>query len=258
VPLVTIALIAINVIAYLLAIRHGGSFFGGPSPRVAARYGAIPYELTHPGEHCGLATSLAGEASKSAVVCQPPSRILGASLEPQPATWITAFTSMFLHGSFLPIFGNVLFLAIFGPNVEDAMSRPRFLAFYLLGGLAALALAVAVAPNSTAPALGASGAIGAVLGGYMLLNPNGRVVTLIFIIFFFTIVELPALALLGLWVLAQVWFGLAGLAAPLGGSEGIGYFAQILGGFLFGVLTIRLFASRRPFRRGAGPAATFA
>ena len=258
VPLVTIAIVIVNVIAYLLAIRHGGSFFGGPSPSVALHYGAIPYELTHPGEHCGAAGTFAGEASKSLVACVSTPRIRAASPGSQPATWITPFTSMFVGGSFLQIFGNVLALVLFGPSVEDAMSRPRFLAFYLLGGLAALALAVAVAPNSTAPLLGASGAVGAVLGGYLLLHPRARVITLVFMIFFFTIVELPSLALLGLWGLAQVWFGLAGLAGPLGGSEGIGYFAHILGGFLFGVLAFRAFASRRPLRPGTGPAATLA
>ena len=99
---------------------------------------------------------------------------------------------MFLHGGFLHIFGNMLFLAVFGPNVEDAMTRPRYLVFYLLGGIVALAAQVAVSPNSTGPTLGASGAIAAVLGGYILLYPRARVITLIFIIFFFTIVELPA------------------------------------------------------------------
>jgi membrane associated rhomboid family serine protease len=249
VPLVTIALVAINVIAYLLEIRHGGSFFGGPSASVAVHYGAIPYELTHPGSHCDLATQQ--------VLCQGQLGVSGTP-GPQPATWITAFTSMFLHGSFLHIFGNMLFLVIFGPNVEDAMSRPRFLAFYLLGGLVALAGQVAVGPDSTTPTLGASGAIAAVLGGYILLYPRARVLTLVFIFFFFTIIELPAMVLLALWFLEQLWFGLAGLSSPLGGSEGVAYFAHI-GGFLFGALAIRAFASRRGATPGGGPTApTFA
>ncbi len=242
-PVVTIALLVANVVAYLLEIRHGGSFFGGPSATVAVHYGAIPYELTHPGDHCELISHL----TESGVVCQGQPGVSGAPA-PQPATWITVFTSMFLHGSFLHIFGNMLFLAIFGPNVEDAMSRPRFLLFYLLGGLVALGAQVAVSPSSTAPTLGASGAIAGVLGGYVLLYPRARVITLIFIIFFFTIVELPALVLLGLWFLEQLWFGLGGLASPLGGSEGVAYFAHV-GGFLFGLLAIRAFA-----RRGGSPA----
>ncbi len=243
-PIVTVALVAINAIAYLLEIRHGGSFFGGPTDSVAVHYGAIPYELTHPGKHCGLATVFEGERSASFVACQPASRILGASPEPQPATWETVFTSMFLHGSFLHIFGNMLFLAIFGPSVEDATGRLRYLAFYLIGGLVALAAQVLVDPSSTAPTLGASGAIAAVLGGYILLYPRARILSLVFIVFFVTIVEVPALFLLGFWFLEQLYFGLGGLASPFGG-EGVAYFAH-LGGFAFGLLAIRLIARRRP------------
>lgn len=242
VPLVTIALVAINVVAYLLAIRHGGSFFGGPSEGVAVHYGAIPYELTHPGRHCELLTRQSPEGTLSAVVCQGQAGVLG-SPGSQPPTPETVFTSMFLHGSFLHIFGNMLFLAIFGPNVEDAMSRPRYLAFYLLGGLVALAAQVAVDAGSTGPTLGASGAIAAVLGGYILLYPRARVITLVFVVFFVTIIELPAVLLLGFWFLEQLYFGAAGLANPLGGGEGIAYFAHI-GGFLFGVLLIRAFVRR--------------
>jgi membrane associated rhomboid family serine protease len=241
--------VAINVIAYLLEIRHGGSFFSGPSENVAVHYGAIPYELTHPGDHCELITQPSAQGLLSGVACQGRPGVSG-SPGAQPATWETVFTSMFLHGSFLHIFGNMLFLAIFGPNVEDAMSRPRFLAFYLLGGIVALAAQVAVDPSSTGPTLGASGAIAAVLGGYILLYPRARVVTLVFIVFFVTIVEVPALVLLGFWFLEQIWFGAAGLASPLGGGEGVAYFAHV-GGFLFGLALIRAFVARR--RRAPGP-----
>jgi membrane associated rhomboid family serine protease len=237
-------LVAINVIAYLLEIRHGGSFFGGPTDSVAVHYGAIPYELTHPGKHCGLATVTAELRTTSFVACQPGSSVLGAPPEPQPATWETVFTSMFLHGSFLHIFGNMLFLAIFGPTVEDSMGRLRFLAFYLLGGLLALGAQVLVDPGSTVPTLGASGAIAAVLGGYLLLYPRARILSLVLIIFFVTIIEVPAVFLLGFWFLEQLYFGLAGLDRAGGlrsSGESIAYFAHI-GGFAFGLLAIRLFA----------------
>ncbi len=191
-PLVTVALFAINLIAYLLEIRHGGSFFGGPSESVTVRYGAIPYELTHPGSHCGLIPLPTAEGLGSTIVCVGQRGVVG-SPPAQPATLATVFTSMFLHGSFLHIFGNMLFLAIFGPTVEDAMGRARYLAFYLLGGIVALGAQVLVSPDSTAPTLGASGAIAAVLGGYVLLYPRARVLTLVFLIFFVTIVEVPAL-----------------------------------------------------------------
>jgi len=249
VPIVTVALVAINVLAYLLEIRHGGSFFGGPSNSVAVRYGAIPYTFTHPGEHCGLVTVPSPQGAVSTIACQGQPGVTGSPPNALP-TWETAFTSMFLHGSFLHIFGNMLFLAIFGPTVEDAIGRVRYTAFYLLGGLVALTAQVLVSPDSTAPTLGASGAIAAVLGGYILLYPRARVLTLVFIVFFVTIIEVPAIYLLGFWFLTQLYFGAAGLASPLTGGEGVAYFAHI-GGFAFGLLMIRLFARRGKVARPA-------
>jgi len=231
------------VIVYLLEIRHGGSLFGGPTASVAVHYGAIPYELTHPGEHCELVTRLTLEGAVGTVACQGQAGVVVIP-GPQPATWATAFTSMFLHASFLHIFGNMLFLAIFGPTVEDAMGRLRFALFYLLGGLVALGGQVLVDPSSTAPTLGASGAIAAVLGGYILLYPRARILTLVFIVFFVTIIEVPAAVLLGFWFVVQLWFGASGLASPVGSPEGVAYFAHI-GGFAFGLLAIRLFVGRR-------------
>ena len=246
-PIVTAALVAINVIVYLLEIRHGGSFFGGPSDNVTVHYGAIPYELTHPGKHCDVVDATTAEGAVRTVACQGMAGVTG-SPPSQPATWQTVFTSMFMHGSFLHIFGNMLFLVIFGPNVEDATGRARYLAFYLLGGIIALGAQVLVGPNSTAPTLGASGAIAAVLGGYLLLYPRARVLTLVFIVFFATIVEVPAVLLLGFWFMrAARGSGLSGLASPIGGGGGVAYFAHI-GGFVFGLVAIKLFASRE---RGA-------
>jgi membrane associated rhomboid family serine protease len=119
------------------------------------------------------------------------------------------------------------------------MGRVRFPIYYLLGGLVALGAQVAVDPSSTSPTLGASGAIAAVLGGYILLYPRARVLALVFIVFFFTLVELPAIFLLGFWFLEQLYLGATGLAGT-GSGEGVAYFAHI-GGFAFGALVIRLF-----------------
>jgi membrane associated rhomboid family serine protease len=244
-PLITVALVAINVVAYLLEIRHGGSFFQGPSASVAVHYGAIPYELTHPGRHCGVIYVRTPEGLATSVACQGQPGGVSQALAPAGgaqapvASWETVFTSMFLHGGFLHISGNMLFLAIFGPTVEDSMGRARFVAFYLLGGVVALAAQVLVSPNSTAPTLGASGAIAAVLGGYALLYPRARILVLVFIIFFVTIIEVPAVFLLGFWFLEQLYLGAAGLAGPVGGG-GVAWFAHI-GGFAFGLLVIRLF-----------------
>jgi membrane associated rhomboid family serine protease len=164
--------------------------------------------------------------------------------DPQAATWQTVFTSMFMHGGILHIAGNMLFLWIFGNNVEDGMGRVKFIAFYVLGGLAALAAQVAVDPNAAVPTIGASGAVAGVLGGYILLHPRARVVTLIFIVFFFTIVELPAMLVLGLWFLQQIAFGALDYVNPTGGGGGVAYFAHI-GGFAFGLLTIKLWIDER-------------
>jgi membrane associated rhomboid family serine protease len=229
-PLVTVALILANIIVYVLSIRHGGSLISGPDSHEVVKYGAIPYAITHPGTHCG---------------------VIGPDLacaKPGPAgtlpTWETVLSSMFMHGSILHIAGNMLFLWIFGNNVEDSMGRVKFIAFYLLGGLAALALQVLVAPNSLAPTIGASGAIAGVLGGYLVLYPRARVLSLVFIILFFTVIELPALVMLGIWFAEQAVFGAVNLTTPTGGGGGVAYFAHV-GGFAFGAITIRLLATNR-------------
>jgi membrane associated rhomboid family serine protease len=230
-PIVTIAIIAICVLVYFF-LQKGG--ISGPNDGEVVKYAAIPYEITHPGKHCGLTVT-------GNVGCQGVGGIpANAQAPPQPSTWLTILFAMFMHGSLLHIAGNMLFLWIFGNNVEDSMGRLRFAIFYLLGGLVATAGQVLVDPNSTIPTLGASGAIAAVLGGYALLYPRARVLTLVFIIIFVTVIELPALLVLGLWFLLQ----LADAASqPISGGGGVAYFAHI-GGFLFGLLLIRVFANR--------------
>jgi len=231
---VTIALIAINLIVYFVLQTKGG-IFSGPSDSGVVDYGAIPYEITHPGKECDI--------SAGAIACEGQPGVSGTAPD-QPATVLTVFSSMFMHGSILHLGGNMLFLWIFGNNVEDSMGHVKFIAFYLLGGLAAIAGQVIVEPNAAVPTIGASGAVAAVLGGYILLYPKARVVTLIFIVFFFTIIELPAMLILGFWFLQQVAFGYFEMANPAGGGGGVAYFAHI-GGFVFGLLLIKLFASRQ-------------
>ena len=233
-PVVTVALIVINYVAYLLAIRHGGSFLSGPDQQEVVKYGLIPRSITHPGFHCVAVNTAAGPE-------------LGCRNGPLPGTiptWQTVFTAMFMHASILHIGGNMLFLWIFGNNVEDAMGPVKYLLFYLVGGFAAFALQIAVSPNSTAPTLGASGAIAAVLGGYILLYPRARVLSLVFIIFLFTVIELPAWVMLGAWFALQAAYGATNLVTPAGGGGGVAYFAHV-GGFIFGLLAVKLLATRR-------------
>jgi membrane associated rhomboid family serine protease len=236
---VTVALIVANVVAYFFW-QNGGITLGDPSNQDYLQnlyeYASYPYEITHPGEQCfPQGDQITCDANNGAQYGLPP-------------TWLTVFTSMFMHGSLLHLGGNMLFLWIFGNNVEDSMGRVKFLLFYLLAGLAATAGQVVIGPDVAVPNIGASGAVAGVLGGYLLLFPHARVITVIFIIFFFTIIELPAVLILGFWFVQQVLFGYFDLSDPAGGGGGVAYFAHI-GGFVFGLLLIRVFASERRRRR---------
>ena len=150
---------------------------------------------------------------------------------------------MFTHAGLLHLGGNMLFLWIFGNNVEDSMGPVRFVIFYLLAGISALALQVVISPDSAVPTLGASGAIAGVLGGYIVIYPRARVLTLLFLFIFFTFIELPAYLFLFIWFAQQAVFGALDLTHPTGGGGGVAYFAHV-GGFAFGLLAIRLFARR--------------
>jgi membrane associated rhomboid family serine protease len=231
---VTIALIVINVFVYFFLQPKSGIDFSGNSLNQSAlfHYGAIPYELTHPGQHCDIVNQ------GTAVACDK--RLNDGGIP----TWLTVFTSMFSHAGLLHLGGNMLFLWIFGNNVEDSMGPVRFVFFYLLAGIAALALQTVISPDSTTPTLGASGAIAGVLGGYILIYPRARVLTLIFLIIFFTFIELPAYLFLFIWFAQQAVFGAIDLTNPTGGGGGVAYFAHV-GGFAFGLLAIKLFAVRR-------------
>jgi len=234
-PYLTVALIVANVAMFFL---FQGAFIGDDTEfnQKVVEYGAIPYEISNPGDECGPA------ADGSKLICEGQAGVPDGAPD-QPSTWLTILTSMFMHGGLLHLGGNMLFLWIFGNNIEDSMGPLRFLGFYLLGGLAAVAAQTAIDPSAAIPTIGASGAVAAVLGGYALLYPRARVVTLLFIVIFFTIIELPALAVLGLWFLLQALYGASELAQPVGGEGGVAYFAHI-GGFVFGLLVIKLFANQ--------------
>jgi membrane associated rhomboid family serine protease len=161
---------------------------------------------------------------------------------------VTSFTAMFLHGSWLHVLGNMLFLWVFGNNVEDAMGRVRFLIFYLASGYAATALQTVVTLSAGSPTdgavpnLGASGAVSGVLGAYFVLLPNATVLALVF----FFLLPVPAFLFLGFWFLFQLWEGGFSLVQPQAGG-GVAFFAHI-GGFVFGALTVRFFMKRPPLQ----------
>lgn len=200
-PLVTVVLVAIDVIAYLLEVSHAGSLRIPGADSVAVHYGAIPHELTH-GERL----------------------------------W-TALTSIFLNASLLQTFANLLFLAIFGPTVEDALGRVRFPLLYLLGGLLAVVVQVLAHPSSGAPVLGAGGAGAAVLGAYLVMYPRAQVLAVVPVVFAATIVQVPAIALIGLWLVLQLCFAVAGIAT-IGADETVALLS-VLAGFAFGLAAIR-------------------
>jgi len=208
-PLMTVILITINVLVFIYEFILGPQLEG-----FVQSWAIIPYEITHG-------------------VDLPP-----ASIQP---IYLTLITAMFLHGGFVHIAGNMLFLWIFGNNIEDAMGSLRFLVFYLLCGLAAAFAQIAVGPNSDVPNIGASGAIAGVLGAYLLLFPRAEVQTLVFLGFFVRLVRLPALLFLGLWFVLQLFSGVAGLGMEATG--GVAWFAHI-GGFIAGIVLINLFRRR--------------
>ena len=207
-PVVTIILIALNVLVYLFTMTKTSRAFEA----IIFQYGLIPVELTH-----------LAEATPSL---------------PSPI-FLTPFTSMFLHGGLMHLAGNMLFLWVCGTNIEDHLGPFRFLLFYLAAGLAADFLFVVFNPSSTVPLVGASGAIAGVLGAYMFLFPRARILTLIFLFYFIRIVRLPAVVVLGFWIFYQILMS----ALSTGAGGGVAWLAHV-GGFAFGWLWFRIFASK--------------
>jgi rhomboid family protein len=169
-------------------------------------------------------------------------------LVPAAFSWVTVFTSMFLHGGVLHVAGNMLYLWIFGDNVEDRMGHGRFLVFYLLCGVAAALAQTITVPESVVPMVGASGAIAGVMGAYFVLYPRSRIVTLLPFFFFFQVIEVPAILFLGIWFVMQFLSGVGSIVSTIGrgGTGGIAFWAHVAG-FVAGITGVALF--RRPERQ---------
>jgi membrane associated rhomboid family serine protease len=160
--------------------------------------------------------------------------------------WITILTAMFMHAGWMHIIGNMVFLWAFGPEVEDAMGPPLYLLFYLLSGLAASLAQIALMPHSTLPNLGASGAIAGVMGAFLVTYPHDEIRTVLLFGWFSRITFIPAVLLIGLWFLIQLFDQVGAVAADVQGGGGVAYAAHV-GGFIFGAATARLFEGpRRP------------
>ena len=229
-PVVTCGLIALNVLVFLyqVSLQGEGSREGLRATRdFILEFGLVPCRLTG--------------------ACAP-----GAPLLP-PA--LTVLTSMFLHGGLLHVGGNMLYLWIFGNNVEDTLGHGRFVVFYLAGGAAAAAAQTALSAGSSVPMIGASGAVSGVLGAYLLLFPRASVLTVIIFGFFVRIVRIPAVVMLGLWFLVQFLGGLAAWGSAALHGEAMGgetaWFAH-LGGFLAGMALLSALRPRDPTGRGPG------
>lgn len=206
-PVVTLIIIGLNllVFAFQFVLRRYNQW-------LISAFGVIPYELSHFKD-------------------LPPYLPF-----PLPST---LFTAMFLHGGVAHIFGNMLYLWIFGDNVEDAMGHIRFIIFYLSCGVVAAITQIIISPHSTVPMIGASGAISGVLGAYLLLYPRAKVLTLVFFGFFLEMIRIPAVVLLSIWIIIQFASGVISLSAH-SISGGIAWFAHI-GGFLAGMAFISFF-----------------
>ncbi len=211
-PYVTFALIVINCFVYLVSIMRTPQEF----QIFVYQYGLIPIELMHMSE-----------------------------ITPQ-YSWpilLSPFSSMFLHGGFMHLAGNMLYLWIFGNNIEDYLGRVKFIIFYLVSGLAASLLFVVFSPDSQIPLVGASGAIAGVMGAYIVLFPHARILTLLFLFYFIRIIRVPAMVALGFWFVYQLL-----MAALAGGGGGVAWLAHV-GGFAFGFLWFKLFARGKSTRR---------
>jgi membrane associated rhomboid family serine protease len=157
--------------------------------------------------------------------------------------WITILTAMFMHGGWMHIIGNMVFLWAFGPEIEDAMGPIRYLAFYLLGGIVASVAQIAAMSSSTVPNLGASGAIAAVMGAFLITYPRDKIRTLVLLGWFITVTVIPASVLIGIWFLIQLFSQVGSVVAAQAGG-GVAYMAHV-GGFIFGAVIARLFEDPR-------------
>jgi membrane associated rhomboid family serine protease len=237
-PIVTVVLILVNVGVYLFVQRPFDS--GTSQARFSYEVAAIPCEVTQgrPLTDDEIARTIQGDDSTA---CETGADKTGQPVFPGKSVWLALLYTMFLHGSLIHLGGNMLFLWIFGNNIEDRMGIPGYIGFYLLAGLIASAAHILAQPNSTVPVVGASGAIAGVMGAYLVLFPNVRIRSLLILVFLVLFRDIPAKWLLGFWFVTQFFTQ---------GSGGVAWVAHV-GGFVFGALVALLLRDRlRPSRVG--------
>lgn len=219
-PIVTWTLIALNVLIFVMGVGIGGP----AAEQMVMRFGVIPDVMVH--GHWAVPRAEGGAIG----------------------SWVTPVTSMFLHGGWLHLGSNMLFLHVFGDNIEDVLGRGRFLLFYTLCGVGAVVGQVLVDPSSMVPMIGASGAISGILAGYMTLFPHARIVTLVPIFIFIHFMKVPAWIFIVLWFALQLVQGYLSLGVITDGGGGVAFFAHI-GGFLAGLVCVRVVYRKPKGRR---------
>ena len=239
-PAVTVGLLVLNALVFAFQLTRSDAMpvIVDTTPWAEAN---VPFYGVSPTQLGGLKAISERDAFAFSYGLVPGEFLLGKDLPPRIPLplWMTLLSSMFLHGGLLHLLGNMLYLWIFGDNVEDAMGHVRFFIFYLLCGAAAAFAQIAIGPHSGVPLIGASGAIAGVLAAYVMLFPHARVLTLIPVFFFVRLVAIPAVLLLGLWFLFQVISG----AGSVGETSGVAWFAHI-GGFVAGGILVLAFRRR--------------
>jgi membrane associated rhomboid family serine protease len=239
-PFVVYALIALNFAVFLFFQQAGmteqGAYF-------TYGYSVIPREITTGKDIVGTVVVPNAPPVRDPHTGRPEPTVIPEAPGPNPI-YLTLLTSMFMHGGWWHILGNMLYLWIFGDNIEDNFGHLKFLFFYLICGLAASFSQIAVSPDSIIPSLGASGAIAGVLGAYLIMFPRNRVRNLIFLGFFVTFAELPAFVVLGFWIVLQVISQYTASFQHTAESGGVAYMAHI-GGFVVGVLLTFVFRRRQ-------------
>ncbi|MEN3335027.1 MAG: hypothetical protein V7641_4392 [Blastocatellia bacterium] len=243
-PFVVYAIIAINLLIFLVLQQAGTE--GGE--RFTYGYSVVPYEITHGvdlTEPVVIKDSRAVESGPRSRLGQQPLAIPEAP-GPSPI-YLTLLTAMFMHGGWMHILGNMLYLWIFGDNIEDNFGHVKFVIFYLICGFAASFAQIAAAPSSPIPSLGASGAIAGVLGAYLVMFPRNRVRNIVFLGFFITTIELPAVIVLGFWIVIQIFSQYTASFSHTAESGGVAYMAHI-GGFATGLLLSFIFRNRQTRR----------
>src|SRR6266536_3290659 len=247
-PLITLIVIALNVVAFLFWEPTLGSHTEVQQETFFFCHAEIPYEVTHKASLSEGGGEARNEISDQLGATESQARDFQRFLArkcPDKSWWQSVFVAMFLHGGWLHIGGNMLFLWVFGNNVEDKIGRIPYLLFYLFCGVVASAAQILVDPSSPIPNLGASGAIAGVLGAYLVMFPRRRVYSLVPIVFIFTLLPLPAIVVLGFWFVLQFFSGVTTVANHLNG--GVAYFAHI-GGFAAGLILALLFFPKERIR----------